>query len=355
MENKLKNKKKPVLVTGATGYVAGWVVKRLLDEGLTVHATVRNLNDKSKLQYLASLPENSPGTLKFFEADLLKNGSYDEAMQDCEIVFHTASPFSLNVKNARKQLLEPALNGTRNVLESVNRTRSVRRVVLTSSVAAMYGDNADLADLPGRIITEDAWNTSSSEKHQPYSYSKVIAEREAWNIQKSSSRWDLVVINPSFVLGPGISPTGTSESQKLMLQIGNGSFKSGLPDFAIGMVDVRDVAEAHFQAAFNPAANGRYITSGHNADFLTIATTLSKKYGNAFPLPNKTLPRFLLMILGPLMGLKYKMLRRNIGIPFMADNSKIRNELGITFRSLEETITDHFQQMIDNHLIKPAK
>jgi dihydroflavonol-4-reductase len=348
-------KSNPVLVTGATGYVAGWVVKRLLDEGLTVHAAVRNTKDKSKLQYLEALAEKSPGTIKFFEADLLKSGSYDEAMQNCEIVFHTASPFSLNVKNVQTQLIEPALNGTKNVLESVNRTQSVQRVVLTSSVAAMYGDNADLLNLPDRTVTEEAWNTSSNEKHQPYSYSKMLAEREAWNICKAQDRWQMVVINPSFVLGPGISPTGTSESQKMMLQIGNGTYKSGVPDFAIGMVDVRDVAEAHFQAAFNPAASGRYITSGHNADFLTIAGTLSKKYGNAYPFPKKTIPKFLLMILGPFMGLKIKMLRRNIGIPFKADNSKIKNDLGIRFRNLEETIVDHFQQMIDNQLVKPAK
>jgi nucleoside-diphosphate-sugar epimerase len=346
------DKSKPVLVTGASGYVAGQIVKKLLDEEFTIHATVRNIADKKKTEYLIELANKSKGLLKLFEADLLENNSFDAAMKGCEIVFHTASPFILNVKNPRKDLIEPAVNGTKNVLSSVNRSPDVKRVVLTSSVAAMYGDNADLHNFPDQTINEKMWNTTSGEKHQPYSYSKLLAEKEAWNIHDAQNRWKLIVINPSFVLGPAINPYGTSESLNLIKQMGNGNFKSGVPDFSIGMVDVRDVAEAHFLAAFHPEASGRYVTSGHNSNFLAIAKILSNNFGNAYPFPKKALPKFLIMIFGPLTGLKVRMLKRNVGIPFKADNSKIRNELGLTFRPMEDSVIEVFQQMIDHKIIR---
>ena len=230
------------MVTGATGYVAGWLVKLLLDNGFTVHAPIRNPNDKNKTQYLDKLAASAPGTLRYFEADLLREGSYDKAMQGCELVFHTASPFALKVKDAQRDLIDPAIEGTRNILNAVNKTASVKRVVLTSSVAAMYGDNKDLQQLPHHSITEEVWNTTSSVDHQPYSYSKTMAEKEAWKMQNQQQRWDLVVINPSLVMGPGISPEITSESFKIIKQLGDGTMKMGAPDYEIGLVDVRDVA-----------------------------------------------------------------------------------------------------------------
>ncbi len=154
------DKNKPVMITGATGYVAGWIVKKLLDEGLTIHAPVRDPENAEKLEYLNKIAENTPGTIKFYKADLLDEGSYAEAMAGCQIVFHTASPFKIDVADPQKELIDPAKLGTRNVLEEVNRTPSVERVVLTSSCAAIYGDNADLQKTQKGIFTEDIWNTS---------------------------------------------------------------------------------------------------------------------------------------------------------------------------------------------------
>jgi len=149
------NKSQPVMITGATGYVAGWAVKRLLEEGLTVHSPVRDPENPEKLKYLNELAENTPGEIKYFKADLLDDGSYAEAMAGCQIVFHTASPFKVNVVDPQKELVDPAQLGTRNVLEEVNRTPSVKRVVLTSSCAAIYGDNTDLNKTPNGIFTEE--------------------------------------------------------------------------------------------------------------------------------------------------------------------------------------------------------
>ncbi|MFK7927996.1 MAG: NAD-dependent epimerase/dehydratase family protein [Myxococcota bacterium] len=338
----------PVLVTGATGYVAGRLVERLLTDGLTVHATVRDPSKTERLAYLNDLADASPGSIVFFAADLTQEGSFAEAMQGCSVVFHVASPFISGAADPQKTLVEPAVGGTRNVLEQANATPSVKRVVLTSSCAAIYGDNSDAKDLPGGVFTEEIWNTSSSLTHNAYSYSKTLAEREGWKIHDSQSAWSLVTINPCLVMGPGVRIHSTSESFSLMKQMGDGSFKSGAPDLGVGVVDVRDVAEAHFQAAFRESASGRYITAGHNTSLPKMADALRARF-SAYPLPKRTLPKFVVWLFGPMLNstLTRTYVSRNIGWPWKGDNSKSIRELGMTYRPLEDTLGEFFQQLVD--------
>ncbi len=340
----------PVMITGATGFVAGWIVKELLDAGATVHAPVRDPNNPDKLKYLNAMAERSPGEITFFRANLLEQGSYAKAMTGCAIVFHTASPYTVNAKDPQQELVDPALLGTRNVLNEVNRTASVRRVVLTSSCAAIFGDNADLKMTPNGAFTEEIWNTSSSLQHQPYSYSKTVAESEAWKIVGTQDRWDLVVLNPSLVIGPGISPRATSESFKIVRQMGDGSLKMGAPRWGIGMVDVRDLAQAHIAAAFRPNASGRYIINGHNTDHLSMAMSLLPRFGADYPIPRRALPKWLMWLLGPIVGggATRKKISLNVDLPFKADNAKSIRELGMTYRPMQESMNDMFQQMVDN-------
>src|SRR5204863_2546437 len=137
------------------------------------------------------LAEAHPGRLTLHRAELLEPGSFAEGMAGCELVIHTASPFLIGkVRNPQKQLVTPALEGTRTVLASVNETPSVKRVVLTSSVVAICGDNIDMRGKDQ--LTEEDWNTTSTLDHQPYPYSKTVAEREAWDICGAQDRWDLV-------------------------------------------------------------------------------------------------------------------------------------------------------------------
>lgn len=305
------DKTKPVMVTGATGYVAGRLVEKLLSEGLTVHAAIRNPDDKKKTKYLDELASKLSGSIKYFKADLLTDGAYDEAMKDCELVFHTASPFVRSVKDAQKDLVDPAKKGTRNVLESANKTESVKRVVVTSSCAAIYGDAIDTLSMPNQELTEETWNTSSSLTHQPYSFSKTEAEKEAWAVSKKQDRWDLVTVNPSFVLGPGINPHGTSESFTIVKQIGNGDFKMGAPEFNIGCVDVRDLAVGHYQAGFTPEAKGRYILSGENSGFGQLAAFIKEEHP-AYPIGSRKLPKWLIWLLAPTVGMTRQEVSKNV-------------------------------------------
>ncbi|WP_207902787.1 NAD-dependent epimerase/dehydratase family protein [Reinekea marinisedimentorum] len=345
---------RPVMVTGATGYVAGHLVKKLLQQGLTVHAAVRDPANTTKLKHLNELAEQLPGRIKYFKADLLHEGSYRQAMDGCELVFHTASPFVTKVKDAHKELIEPALSGTRNVLKQANQTPSVKRVVLTSSCAAICGDNADIDLAPGRILSESVWNETSSLNHNAYAYSKTLAEREAWKIYNAQARWQLVTINPSLVIGPAVNPYATSGSFDVVRQCGNGSLRFGAPRWGFGVVDVRDVAEAHYKAGFTAEAEGRYLISAHNTDMFELANSLMERYGAAYPIPKRVLPRWPLWLFGPMLnkGMSRKVVALNVNRPWRADNSKAVRELGIRYRPLQESMEALFQQMIDHGRFK---
>lgn len=349
------DKRKPVMVTGANGYVASWLVKLLLDEGITVHAAVRDPENHKKIGHLVEAAEASKGMIIFFKSDLLIPGSYMDAMQGCELVYHTASPFTTAVKDPQKELIDPAVNGTANVLETANKVSSVKRVVVTSSVAAMYSDAVDTVNAPEGQLTEAVWNTTASLDYQPYSHSKTLAEKKAWELANKQSRWDLVTINPSLVLGPALNPHNTSsESINILKMLGGGEMRMGAPKIGAGVVDVRDVAMAHFQAGFTPTASGRYITSAHNTDFLEMGTVLLPKYGDKYPLPKRALPKWFLLIVGPFVNKLFsrRFIRNNVDIPWKADNSKIKKELGITFRPLKEIMEDSFQLLIDEGILK---
>lgn len=352
MTQKMLNQNSKILVTGASGYIASWLVRYLLEEGYTVHATVRNLQKASSVQHLKELADGQPGTLKLFQADLMKEGSFEEAMQGCEVVMHTASPFLLDgYKDANEALVRPAVEGTRNVLETVNRVESVQRIVLTSSVVAVFGDAQDAKDLPDNLLTEDHWNTTSSVDHQPYNYSKVAAEREAWKIQKNQSRWDLVTINPGMVYGPALTTLSQSASIDTLVSFGDGRLKSGVPDVVTAFVDVRDVAKAHILAASNPNAAGRYLLVAGEVTLLEMAKKLRSHFGDKYPFPKMQVPKWLVWTIGPIMGpITRKFVSRNVGHPIRFDNTRSQ-ELGVKYHNINDTLIEHFNQAIADGLL----
>ncbi len=346
------NRQKPILVTGGTGYIASWIIKLLLEKGLDVRATVRDKSKSEKFKHLIEIAENSNGKFTIFEADLLKVGSFQEAMVDCELVFHTASPFMISgIKDAQKQLIEPALNGTRNVLNSAKENKSVKRIVLTASVVSMHGDAVDMQDTENGIFTDKDWNTTSTATHRPYSYSKTIAEKEAWKIAKTQNQFDLVTVHPGFVLGASLTKRKDSVSIDFMISLLNGKLKTGVPNLTLGIVDVRDLAKVHVAAAFNPEAEGRYIASAGSSTMLELANILQKKYLTKFKIPKMQLPKIMLYLFGPLQGFSWKYVSRNIGLPLKFDNSKSIKELGISYRPIEETVLDHAEQVIRDGLV----
>ncbi len=335
-----------VLVTGGTGYVACHLIATLLARGHAVNTSVRNLVNPGKILPLRTLQLKYPGRLNLFEADLLKPGSFDQAMEGCTTVHHVASPFLLpeKIKHPQQQMLDPALEGTRNVLESVNKTASVQRVVMTSTVGAIFGDYIDVLGMKDQTLCEAYFNTSSTLDNNPYHYAKVQAEREAWAICSRQDRWSLVTINPGMILGPSLTPASDSGSLFLLDELFRGYFFYGMPDLSLTTVDVREVAMAHIKAADNPQACGRYILAEKDmVSFVQIARAVRSRHRRPFLLPRHQLPNVLVKLIGPLFGLDQRYLRNHLGIQFRVDNRRSIEELGITYRPIADTLMDHYE------------
>jgi dihydroflavonol-4-reductase len=245
-----------VLVTGVTGFIGAEVARQLLAAGYRVRGTTRDVAKAERQGHLAGLP-GAGERLELVEADLTTPHDFDAATRGCDYVMHVASPYALNVANALRDLVEPAVEGTISVLTAAAGAGTVRRVVLTSSFAAIMGE-------PGAtVFTEADWNTWSSPDFGAYYYSKTVAEHAAWDfVEDRSPSYDLVAVNPVWVIGPSLVPT-PNESHTLFTGATDGS-QPGIIALDHPFVDVRDVGRAHLAAMETPSAHGRYLTAAGN-------------------------------------------------------------------------------------------
>lgn len=336
----------PVLVTGGSGYVASHLIRQLLERGTAVHATVRRASDTAKLAPLHAIQREFPGLLTLFEADLLKPGSFADAMAGCTVVYHVASPFLMpeKITDGHRQMVEPAVDGTLNVLNTVDATPSVSRVVLTSTVGAIFGDYIDVLDMKDQVLSESYFNTTSTVENNPYHYAKVSAEKAAWQACQAQDRWSLVTINPGLILGPSLTPASESGSLFLLDELMRGYFFYGAPNLHFTTVDVRDVALAHIRAAENPDAHGRYILAETDmTSMLDIARTIRSEHTRRYLLPRWQIPDAAIRLLGPRFGLTPDFIRKHLGIRFTVDNRRSRDELGIRYRPIRDTLVEHYR------------
>ncbi|KAB5564909.1 hypothetical protein DKX38_004963 [Salix brachista] len=264
-----------ICVTGAGGFIASWMVKLLLDKGYTVRGTARNPADP-KNSHLREL-EGAQERLTLCKADLLDYESLKEAIQGCDGVFHTASP----VTDDPEQMVEPAVNGTKNVIIAASETK-VRRVVFTSSIGAVY---MDPNKSPDAVIDESCWSDLEFCKNTKnwYCYGKAVAEQAAWDMAEEKGV-DLVVVNPVLVLGPLLQPTVNASIVHILKYL-TGSAKT-YANSVQAYVHVRDVALAHILVFETPSASGRYLCSEsvlHRGEVVEILA----KFFPEYPIPTK--------------------------------------------------------------------
>ena len=328
-----------VLVTGASGFVASHIVKLLLERGHRVRGTVRSLGKERELAFLRGFA-GAAERLELVQGDLLARGSFDAAAKGCDAVLHTASPYALDVKDPQKDLVDPAVEGTRNVLGACAAAPSVARVVVTSSMAAITDEPES-----DHVLTEKDWNEKSSLDRNPYYFSKTMAERAAWDfVAREKPRFDLVAVNPFLIIGPSFTPA-VNPSNQLFVDLLKGTYP-GVMNLTWGFVDVRDVAEAHVRAIEKKEAHGRYVCAGETVAMRAVVELLEQ---NGWAAGNK-LPKLgmdcavgdfavrLSSYLQPKGVGTY--LRTHVGRVPRYDTTKIRGELGMTFRSASASILD---------------
>lgn len=331
-----------IFVSGGSGFIASHIIQQLLEAGYAVKASVRG--EASKYPYLTSLPK-ADEMLELVKADLQNEGVFDEHVRDCTTVMHTASPYTVNVKDPQADLVDPAVQGTLNMLRACAKADSVKRVVLTSSMAAITDEASDET-----IFSEKNWNTKSNLKRNPYYYSKTLAEKSAWDfIESAKPGFDLVVINPFMVIGPSLGP-GLNESNKIFLDMLNGVYPT-LMSVKWGLVDVRDVAKAHILAMTSKEASGRYLVSNETMTMTEVVEYLRAigfahyklpKVNLATPFGNKVMK--LLSYTQPKGSGSY--MRSHIGKNMQYDNSKVQRELGLAFRPAKESIKSAVEDLL---------
>ncbi|KAG9459625.1 hypothetical protein H6P81_004133 [Aristolochia fimbriata] len=316
-----------VCVTGASGYIASWLVKLLLQRGYTVKATVRDLKDPKKTEHLFAL-EGAKERLHLVEANLLQEGSFDAAVEGCEGVFHTASPFYHKVVDPQAELLDPAVKGTLNVLGSCSRTSSVKKVVVTSSLAAVgYTGKPRTPE----VVVDESWFSDPEfckSIKAWYILSKTLAEAAAWELAKEKGI-NMVTINPAMVVGPLLQPVLNTSSETILNLI-NGS--PTFPNMTFGWVDVRDVANAHISAYEDSSASGRYLTVAKVAHYSEVAKIVRELYPN-LPVPEKCADE-------------------NPYVPTYQVSKERAKSLGLEFTPLEVSIKDTVESLKEKNFVK---
>ena len=278
-----------VLVSGGSGYIAGYLIRQLVTEGWRVRTTVRSLAREAEVRRVLAVDDTK---LSFFAADLESDAGWTEAMAGCSHVAHVASPFPAAAPKDDDELIVPARDGALRALRAA-KAAGVRRFVMTSSTAAIgYGHEGI-----ERPFTEADWTNVDGPDLSAYVKSKSIAERAArdW-VAGEGGGIEFCTVNPSLVLGPVLS-ADMSTSVEAVKKLLDGSVP-GLPNLSFPAVDVRDIADLHVRALTAPdMANERFIGSGPTVTMADMAAILRARLGNeARRVPTLRLPDFLVRI-----------------------------------------------------------
>lgn len=329
------NNEKLVLVTGGTGFVGVHCILQLLNAGYPVRTTLRSPGRKNEIiDALHNGGVDGEKHPSFVEADLTQDANWDEAVKDCRYVLHVASPITLERPRDENEIIGPAVEGTLRVLRAAKKA-GVKRVVLTSSFGAIgYGHIP--TELP---FTEESWTDIQSKGLSAYVKSKTLAERAAWNfVNSEGGTLELSVINPVGIFGPQLGPTVTSSLQ-IIQRLLNGSLKA-TPRMNFGIVDVRDVADAHLRAMEIPRAKGqRFIAqAGKTLSLHEVAMILREKLGEkARKVPTQVLPNWLVRV-AALFNPTAKAILPQLDQKKNVSSEKARSVLGWNPRTNEEAI-----------------
>ncbi|MAV89267.1 MAG: hypothetical protein CBD21_02230 [bacterium TMED161] len=281
---------KKVFVSGGSGYIALHCIARLIQKGYFVKTSIRSLSRKQEVVDSISKVVDCDGKLEFCQLDLLKDDGWNDALDECEYVLHTASPVSLLLSNNPDDLIKPAVNGLERCLNSAVKN-NIKRFVMTSSFSAIGAGSKE------KELDDTNWTDINNPNISPYDISKTKAEMFLWEYVSKldkSKNIEVCSINPVIVVGPSLSKD-IGVSNTVVKKILDGSSPM-VPRFGVNLVDVKDVADMHIEAMINPKAAGkRFLLSSESLWFTEVSNIL--RLNNFNKAPKFTAPNFLVKIL----------------------------------------------------------
>lgn len=322
------------LVTGGTGFLAGWIVKKLLEDGRTVRTTVRSKAKADVVRGMLASEGVGASGLEFAIADLGSDDGWDEAMDGVGAVIHTASPLG-GEDHEDPSLIPIAEAGVRNVLGAAIR-KGVPRFVMTSSTAANYPDKS----CTDPMVDEGFWTDPDNRWITNYMRSKISAEKLAWEMVEESDI-ELAAILPGAIIGPSLGGRRSSTDQICEMLLKG----VPVPRAVYPVVDVRDLADLHILAADSPEAAGqRFIAQSEEMTMPEMAEVLKGRY------PGRKVSRLVIpdAVIGAAahFNTPMKVLNTMVGLSYHRDGSKAREALGWSPRPAADTIVDTAECLI---------
>jgi nucleoside-diphosphate-sugar epimerase len=332
-----------VLVTGGTGFVGGWCIAKLLERGHAVRTTVRDLRREADVRAaVAAAGQDERERLTVLEADLASGDGWSEAVAGCAHVLQVASPFPPEQPKDPDELIVPARDGTLRVIDAAL-DAGVERVILTSSVAAIRGAKASSAAAP---LTESDWTDGDSPSFTPYTRSKAIAERSAWErVRAAGAEERLVTICPGAIIGPALSDD-LSFSLQAIERLLNGM--PAMPRLGFTFVDVRDVAELHVRAmSSRKAAGQRFIAADRFLWIEEVAGVLRDRLGTeAAKVPTRVAPDFVIRLMAR-FNPALRSITDDLGKRRYLSNDRARTILGWEPITVEDSIVETAERLIE--------
>jgi nucleoside-diphosphate-sugar epimerase len=341
-----------VAVTGAAGFLGGWVVRGLLDRGYRVRACVRNADDPARTDFLKAMPAYGSGRLTLHSADLDQAGCFDAVFEGCHGVAHISHVSSYDNPDYVRGVCD-------HVIASVNNSGSVGRVVVTSSIAAIISE-VDLQEVARRpVFYEDRYPDEMNPKRTPergqgYSMAKLIAERAFAEAAQASGRWDAITCCPGDNVGPIQSAHQKDmgpwqhhiETMLTGKYVQNGAYRPWMT------VDVRDDAKVHIRLLESlEVKNGeRYIAwSADKRNVEDICADISR----LLPELNLAPPELVDPFPDRIKAREAEL--RGIWALCELRNDRAREKLGVSFRTLDESIRDCVESLISIAKVQPNR
>jgi nucleoside-diphosphate-sugar epimerase len=337
---------KTVLVTGGSGFLAGWCIIGLLERGYRVRTTVRNPARERDVHAAVESQTGTGGRLTVHQADLTSDEHWDNVIEGCDYVLHVASPFPPKQPKDPDELIVPAREGTLRVLGKAL-DHDVKRVVVTSSIAAVRLAKGAEA----RPLTEEDWTDPDDESLTPYVRSKTIAERAAWNLVKQRGAENrLAVVNPGAIIGPVLNDDVSYSIQSIERLLKG---MPGMPRLGFSFVDVRDVADLEITAMSAPEAGGkRFIAVTKFLWMSEAGEILRDRLGErASKVPTRTIPNFVVRGMALFDG-GIRSIVGTLGKRSELSSERARTTLGWTPRSIEDTIGETGETLIEHGVVK---